>query len=260
MPSSFRVYIDESGDEGFVFRPDGTGSSRWFVLSAVVVRTRNDFEVVRCLADVRQVLGKAKNRQLHFVDLKHEQRRPYVARIAKTPVRAISIAAHKPNCDQKLFCATKYLLYRYLTRLLVERISWLCRDHRVTGEGDGTAELVFSNRTNMSYQDIRDYLNVLKADPQVRIEWTVIDSKKVVAIAHEKLAGLQAADALASSVYFAANLNRYGLNETSYAKTLWPTFYRHQDALWNYGLKWFPNDFSATKAANPHLEELAGWK
>ncbi len=25
---SFRVYIDESGEEGFVFRPDGSGSSR----------------------------------------------------------------------------------------------------------------------------------------------------------------------------------------------------------------------------------------
>ena len=34
MKSSFIAYVDESGDEGFVFNPDGSGSSRWFVLSA----------------------------------------------------------------------------------------------------------------------------------------------------------------------------------------------------------------------------------
>jgi hypothetical protein len=28
MNPSFMVYIDESGDEGFVFNPDGSGSSR----------------------------------------------------------------------------------------------------------------------------------------------------------------------------------------------------------------------------------------
>jgi len=29
MNPSFMVYIDESGDEGFVFNGDGSGSSRW---------------------------------------------------------------------------------------------------------------------------------------------------------------------------------------------------------------------------------------
>ncbi len=38
MHSSFIAYIDESGDEGFHFKDDGRGSSRWFVLSAVVFR------------------------------------------------------------------------------------------------------------------------------------------------------------------------------------------------------------------------------
>ena len=37
MNSSFVVYVDESGDEGFVFNGDGSGSSRWFVLSAAVI-------------------------------------------------------------------------------------------------------------------------------------------------------------------------------------------------------------------------------
>ncbi|WP_207787910.1 DUF3800 domain-containing protein [Candidatus Thiosymbion oneisti] len=42
MSSSFVVYLDESGDEGFVFSDDGSGSSRWLVLSAAVIRKAND--------------------------------------------------------------------------------------------------------------------------------------------------------------------------------------------------------------------------
>lgn len=34
-PSSFVVYIDESGVEGFIFKEDDSGSSRWLALSAV---------------------------------------------------------------------------------------------------------------------------------------------------------------------------------------------------------------------------------
>lgn len=262
MKPSFRVYIDESGDEGFVFNPDGTGSSRWFVLSAAVIRTRRDLELVKCLADVRQVLGRPKAHPLHFVDMKHEHRKPYVARLAAAPIRCVSVVAHKPSCNQPgNFQAEKHLLYRYLTRLLLERVSWFCRDQRVEGDGDGFAEITFSNRSQMSYQAIRDYLNVLKANQaEVRIEWNVIDANRVVAIPHEQLAGLQAADAVASSTYFAVNLNRFGQNEMAYAKALLPTFYRHEKQLWNYGIKWWPIELAAMKAANPHLEELAAWK
>lgn len=42
MTASFTVYIDESGDEGFVFHPDERGSSRWLVLSAAVFRKSNE--------------------------------------------------------------------------------------------------------------------------------------------------------------------------------------------------------------------------
>ena len=58
MNPSFVVYIDESGDEGFVFNGDGSGSSRWFVLSAAVIRKVNDLQMVSCLKEVRNVLGK----------------------------------------------------------------------------------------------------------------------------------------------------------------------------------------------------------
>jgi len=96
MNPSFMVYIDESGDEGFVFNPDGSGSSRWFVLSAAIIRQTNDLQMVACLKEVRQVLGKAPKTPLHFVDLKHEQRVPYIRRVGELPIRTVSVLIHKP--------------------------------------------------------------------------------------------------------------------------------------------------------------------
>lgn len=58
MTSSFRVYIDESGDEAFKFLPNEQGSSRWFVQSATVVRTVNDLAMVQLVKEARTLLKK----------------------------------------------------------------------------------------------------------------------------------------------------------------------------------------------------------
>ena len=204
MKPSFVAYIDESGDEGFVFNDDGSGSTRWFVLSAAVIRQVNDLQLVSCLKAVREVLRKEPKTPLHFVDLKHEQRVPYIRRVGELPVRTVTVLVYKPLiAEPEKFQSTKYLLYRYATRLLLERVTWLCRDQRREGEGDGFTEIIFSNRSNMSYEDIRDYLRLLlrqaAANPEsVQIDGTVIDPDRIHSVEHSKRAGLQVADAVAS--------------------------------------------------------------
>ena len=148
MKPSFIAYVDESGDEGFVFNADGSGSSRWFVLSAAVIRRVNDLQLVACMKEVRTVLKKEPKTPLHFVDLKHEQRVPYIRRVGDLPIRTVSVLVHKPLiAEPEKFQNTKYLLYRYATRLLLERVSWLCREQHREGEGDGSCEVIFSNRS-----------------------------------------------------------------------------------------------------------------
>jgi hypothetical protein len=258
---SFRIYLDESGDEGFVFNADGTGSSRWFVLSAAVVRKKHDPTLVKLVGDTRNLLGRQPGQHLHFSDLKHEQRVPYVRQIASSSVRTVSVIIHKPSIQEpEKFQWQKFLLYHYATRMVLERVSWLCRDHRVTGEGDGTAEAIFSNRSIMSYENLRAYLRLLKtkSDPMsLRIDWTVIDPDTVRAVNHDQLAGLQVADAIASSFFFAVNLNRYGEVEDKYARLLWPSCYRHNRLVLGYGVKFWPEDSQKLKSANPHLAWFA---
>ena len=264
MKPSFLAYIDESGDEGFIFNADGSGSSRWFVLSAAVIREAKDLQMVSCLKSVRETLLKPVNTPLHFVDLKHEQRIPYIRRVGELPIRTVSVLVYKPLiAEPEKFQNTKYLLYRYATRLLLERVSWLCRDHRITNEGDGFTEVIFSNRSNMSYDEIRDYLRLLRRqaedDPQkVQIDHTVIAPDRIRSVEHSKLAGLQVADAVASGLHFAVKLNRYGETEPSYLGHLKKTIYRHKDTAMGYGLKVWPEDFATVKIKAPEAANLEG--
>lgn len=262
--ASFVVYIDESGDEGFVFNGDGSGSSRWLVLSAAVIRKANDLQMVSCLKEVREVLGKPPKTPLHFVDLKHEQRVPYIRRVGGLPIRTVSVMVYKPLIrEAEKFQNNKYYLYHYATRMLLERVSWLCRDQRREGEGDGFAEIIFSNRSNMSYEEIRDYLRLLRrqheADPEkIQIDPTVIDPERIGSVEHSKLAGLQLADAVASGIHFGVKVNRYGETEPAYLPHLRKTFYRHKGELMGYGIKVWPEDFEAIKEKAPEVENLRG--
>lgn len=262
MKPSFIVYIDESGDEGFVFHPDGSGSSRWFVLSAAVIRQANDLKMVSCLREAREVLGKAPKTPLHFVDLKHDQRVPYARRVGLVPMRTVSVLVYKPLIrEPEKFQNTKYLLYRYATRMLLERVSWLCRDHRKEGEGDGFAEVIFSNRSNMSYEEIRKYLGLLlkqaaENPEKIQIDPTVIDPERIRSVDHAKLAGLQVADAVASGLHFALKVNRYGETESGYLTHLKKTIFRHRGVAMGHGLKLWPEDFATVKAKAPEVLNL----
>jgi hypothetical protein len=104
----------------------------------------------------------------------------------------------------------------------------------------------------MSYDAIREYLVTLKLQPGVKIVWGEIDPARISAVNHDQLA---AADAVATSLYYAVCLDRFGEVEQSHAKVLEKRFYRHNDKIQGYGLKFFP-DFDLIKAQNPHLAGL----
>lgn len=264
MSSSFTVYIDESGDEGFVFQPNERGSSRWLVLSAVIYRKIHDLDAVRLMREVREILDKPVRKALHFRELKHEQRVPYVRAIGAAQLRTVTVLIHKPSIKEpEVFQNDGHRLYRYATRLLLERVSWLCRDQYCPGEGDGTAEITFSNRSAMSYDDLRNYLCHLRETAEakdIRVDWNVVKPERVKAVNHDQLAGLQIADAVASGIYFAVNLNQYGETEDRYLRHLSATIYRHKKVGLGYGLKFWPEDLDTLMDELPHLKVFQDYK
>lgn len=254
----FHVYIDESGDEGFVFRDLSQGSSRWFVLSAIVTRADTDLETVKLVDEVRTQLKKKPKTPLHFRDLKHDHRLPYLNAIAKARLRTVSVLIHKPSIQEpEKFQSEKHLLYRYATRYLLERVSWLCRDFR--RDPQASAKVVFSNRSSMSYSELTGYLDLLKAktnDLDVTIDWSVIQTQQITARTHDSLMGLQIADAVASSWFFGVESSQFGFTEPRYAQMLKPVVYQHHGEYFGYGIKFWPRDGKASTEGSPELTWL----
>lgn len=166
---------------------------------------------------------------------------------------------HKPSLNNvEHFQRDAHKLYRYATRLLIERVSWLCKDNTREGDADGVCDLVFSNRTAMSYEELRDYLTFLRDGPpsaKCHIDWSAIDPDMVRAVNHDQMAGLQIADAVASGIYYALNLNPYGMAEPRYLELMHTRIYRHRGRCHGYGVKFWP-DFDQQKKTLDHLAAI----
>ncbi|MTH96553.1 DUF3800 domain-containing protein [Roseibium sp. RKSG952] len=265
MPHSFSAFIDESGDDGLdpdKFRKigDNGGSSNWMSICACIIRTKNEAETVSWRDRLKTGAGKkSKGRQLHFHQLNHQQRR-YVAReLATFPLRYTAALTNKKDIPEGTY-TEKNQLYFYMTRYVIERISWFCRDHReIVPEGNGKVKIVFSCRGGISYEAFKDYLIHLKNNEVTEIYWPVIDIDQIDAQDHSRNAALQLADCGAKAITEAFEPNRFGDVEGSYLKSLKRVIYNRNSNYHSYGLKIIPNWNEAT-LSNQHIEILNEFK
>ena len=186
------------------------------------------------------------------MDMNHSQRRRTAQLLAGQPIRFSCVLGLKDTDEASVF-VEKNQLYFYLTRYLVERISWFCRDNRPTvREGDGRARIIFSRRGGLSYDAFKDYLVGLRDRNETTVHWPSIDIDAVEALDHSKLAGLQIADCGVSAVAAAIEPDRYGNVEGSYLNEIGPNFYMRNGKVMSYGLKFLPNldKLSLTKQQN----------
>lgn len=136
MSHSFVTYIDESGDDctdQAKFREPGAqgGSSSWLVISACVFRRSFDLDAVSWRDEIAELMPEKKHRDIHFNGMNHSQKLAASQSLAKRPIRAISVLSNKATIPDGTY-TEKNQLYFYLTRYLIERVSWLCRDLRPT--------------------------------------------------------------------------------------------------------------------------------
>lgn len=264
MQASFRAYVDESGDEGFAFRtsPSMQASSDWFVLTAFVTRKKTDLETVKIIDRVRRELQLHPKKHIHWKDLKHAEKVRYAQLVSELQVRTIAVCVHKPSLLEPETFRERYRLYFYAVRYLVERISWLARDkHNPTKwGGDGTVELMFSNRQGMPYGEMKDYLQRLKnrqlSGQNVRVEFDCIRIEELTTSTPGRCMGLQLADAVAGALFNALERDRFGNTESRYLTTLFPILYGYNGIHIGYGLKVVPREASGKWPPNRDLEWL----
>jgi len=268
MAASFVAYIDESGDEGFKFRSrvNEQASSDWFVLAAFVTRKKTDLEVVKAIDAVRQELGLHPRKHVHWKKLKHTAKVRYAQIMKGLQARLIGICVHKPSLLDPEKFQDKYCLYFYAVRHLVERLSWLARDRHNVGKwgGDGTSELVFSNRQGMSYDEMRDYLRLLakrqEAGQDIRIEFAHVPVTRLRTQTPGKSMGLQLADAAAGAFFNALERDQFGNTEPRYLQIVSPVLYRHNQNVHGYGLKIVPGELGKTLRSQENLAWLVEFK
>lgn len=236
----FVVYVDEAGDEGFQFEhADGSrAASEWFILSAVIVSKANDLGLVELGKRSRKRLGWVKDREFHFRYMKHNHRRVLLDEFSRAPVTVSSVLFHKPSSGYQVPSGR---LYRYACRLLLERVSWFCRDSLHPQVGDGSAKIIFSNKANLSYDVLSEYLRDLESWNPGQISWSHVRPDQIEARPARQLMGLQLADAAASSFYTGVSKSDYGLVDPGYVRAIKHLVYQYNGKFFGYGVKILPN-------------------
>ena len=100
-------------------------------------------------------------------------------------------------------------------------------------------------RSTLGKNRNRDYLRLLKEQTgflDMRINWDVINADQIVAYSSGKEMGLQIADAIASSAFYAVQLSQHGYTEDRYIRMLKPVIYHRQGRYLGYGLKFWPKE------------------
>jgi len=246
--SHFVAYIDESGDEGWKF---GEGSSEWLVLGAAVFWRESEPKEVQLVDEVRDLINarrgvhnaaKSASKPLHFRHLKHEQRKLLAGRIGSASLRTLVVAVHKPSLRQRDAFTQKQKLYFFATKILLERISRLVYER---SRGACTTELCFENRSTLDYQGLRKYLQMLDENRNVfnfggRPGVFSPDLLSTYQAAERK--GLQIADAVASSYFFALEPDPYGHIEDGYVRLMAPRAYKKKGKALGAGVKIWPKE------------------
>lgn len=268
MKASFRAYIDESGDEGFKFRKsfDEEASSDWFVLAAFVTRKKTDLETVKIIDQARQEFKLHPRKHIHWKKLKHPKKVRYTQMIAALQARLIAVCVHKPSLLEPEKFRDRYRLYFYAVRYLVERISWLARDRHnpVKWGGDGTVELIFSNRQGMPYDELKDYLRLLEKQKQagrdISIEFDRVPVDVLKTQTPGRSMGLQLADAVAGAFFNAIERDKFGNTEPRYLKTILPVLYHYGSSYHGYGFKIVPREAITNLSNDENLKWLLEFK
>lgn len=158
------------------------------------------------------------------------------------PITTFHVALHKPSIEGSAMSGVASMEYSYLIKLILERISWFTRNqHHLNDPGTSTCRLVFSERKELSYEDIKQYLWWLKIGAGAHncsVDWQYIDASNVDYMPHENETPTHLADIAASACGRA--LERYHATpDDRFIRNLGPTIFRNWRGL-AHGLKIFP--------------------
>lgn len=232
-----RVYIDEAGDRGTTM-----GSSRYFVVAALIVDEQKDATARQELQLLKQALGRKSTDTLHFRKLTHPQKVKACQEISTFSVQTFtSVIVCKRTISTPFpggglaYISQPDPMYLWAIRLLLERVSWFIRD-----TCGGSCTVTFAHLKRFKAAKLHSYREALLYTP-TSIHWPSFAGHRFRLDAPNAIAMLQVADVCASAVFRAVEPDQYGNREPRYLTELRPIVYRRPgSAVTSYGLKVFP--------------------
>lgn len=228
----YNVYVDEAGDEGFKFQcSSGRGSSKFFVLSAIIVKKELDQKLASVVNDLKSILKYQQKdilSPLHFYKMSHEKRKVCIKQLVDfKEYTIISIVFQKESLTEPL--KVKSMLYNYACKLLLEKVSIFLKVN------EAKANFIFEHRRNTHYDELEIYIRKV-----IDYEQYVLSIKPLT---KSQSKCLQLADIVASSTYQAFEPNQYdGDVEPSYFMRMSDNIFTYKGKCLGYGLKLFPSD------------------
>ena len=221
--TEYTVYIDESGDLGI-----GKGS-RWFVITAVIVKNTDEADIRKVIAYIRRRLNL---RVIHIKDIRDFNKKLFiVSQFKDLPFTVVNVIADTSILQLKDGIKT----YNFLSRILLERVSWYLRDH------NGRANVIFSSRNSKRDNDLTDYLNNMV----INYSWNKVAPDTIKKVSTEKMEEwdlLQLADVCAASMFRSHEPDPLGFIYPCLMNNLKRHLYVYGDQVFKYGIKYYKDN------------------
>lgn len=252
------AFIDEAGDPGLTrVRPiDSHGATEWLSIGAVLIQQEYHRETVQWVQSIRRTIGARQSPDLHYRDLSPSRKFAVCQDLPKLPLRCFALLSNKKNMRQhrneraeRARPSTQQWFYNWCIRLLLERITNFVESHAVARYGGPRhVQLIFSERGGVRYGQTAAYHNLLREQARSKttllqkreIKWRVLHPASTIVVPHEKNAGVQLADVVASAFYQAANTMPPPDWDTTYAKLLERVIPKESGTYADYGVTLLP--------------------
>ncbi|MGE8126581.1 DUF3800 domain-containing protein [Methylobacterium sp. NPDC080182] len=256
---SFIAFIDESGHEG---DPEKAGASEFLIISAVVVRAVAQQSVTDVWDLARRHAKKSPTWDWKsFKDISSPGHKFLISRlISDLPVKIVAVIAHKPTINYLGKTGKFGDLYFYLSHLLLERISWVCREtFPLYPSGDGTVKIIFSERANLRMDTFAEYVTKIKVGESryfSNVAWDFVDLANIHTRRHKDCDGLRIADFVASSFGSAIEYKQFDLTDDRYIIQMRRKIFSLGREIKHHGIKLFPPECEGPLPMEPRMRWL----
>ena len=227
QPQEMAAYIDEAGDEGI-----GGKGTKWFIITALIVSHAEASALGETYQRIRQRIELKSGKPLHWVELSHVRRKAVIDELSKREFCFSSIVV---NTHQDIVSSGLNLsgtgLYFHALGQLVERITWYCDDRNCK------VRIYPENKGGITRKELEGYLHNMQSQPEWEIRKGCILSVNPKSKTQSNL--IQITDSICGALQNAIESN-YGVIEASHLLAIKDKFYKHDDKIFGYGIKFIP--------------------